>query len=182
MATNADQVVRYCPECGSIGPIGSPEYLVEDGIVMYPKTRKNVWKGHPMTWLLYEHEDGRFAAAPNAETATFTLGDPGWHRVGPVEMVTAAAIHASQPFTFHWLVELRPAFDHHPPFQATYYAGWMEHPLEATKTHDPLAAVRFARKEDAERVAGKLGHTLSCVWKAVEHGFATAGVTAPRGV
>jgi hypothetical protein len=135
-----------------------------------------------MTWLLYEHEDGRFAAAPNAETATFTLGDPGWHRVGPVEMVKVAANPASQPFTFHWLVELRPAFDHHPPFQATYYAGWMEHPLEATKTHDPLAAVRFARKEDAERVAGKLGHTLSCIWKAVEHGFATACVTAPRGV
>lgn len=86
---------------------------------------------------------------------------------------------ALQPFTFHWLVELRPAFDGHPHFEATYYAGWLD--VEPAKTRDPLAAARFARKEDAERVAEKLGHTLSCVWKAVEHGFASDGVALDGG-
>jgi len=99
------------------------------------------------------------------------LGEPG--RLSP----SSRGVPASQPpFTFHWLVELRPAFEGHPHFEATYYAGWMEHPLEAAKTKDPLAAARFARKEDAERVAKKLGHTLSCVWQAIEHGFSTDGV------
>ncbi len=37
-------------------------------------------------WLLYEHEDGRYAVAPSAEAATFAHGDPKWHRVGPVEL------------------------------------------------------------------------------------------------
>jgi hypothetical protein len=64
-----------------------------------------------------------------------------------------------------WLVELRPAFEGHPSFPATYYAGWKDG-LDAAKTADPNAAPRFTRKEDAERVAAKLGHTLSCVWKA----------------
>lgn len=35
-------------------------------------------------WLLYEHEDGRHAAAPSANAATFAAGDPRWHRVGPL--------------------------------------------------------------------------------------------------
>lgn len=35
-------------------------------------------------WLLYEHDDGRYAVAPNAEAATFAHGDPKWHRVAPV--------------------------------------------------------------------------------------------------
>jgi len=35
-------------------------------------------------WLLYEHEDGGYAAAPNAAAATFAAGDPAWHRIGPV--------------------------------------------------------------------------------------------------
>lgn len=79
------------------------------------------------------------------------------------------------PFTFHWLVELRPAFHHHPPFPATYYAGWIDG-IEAAKTTDPLEAVRFTSKDHAERMAKRLGFTLSCVWTAVEHGFATDGV------
>lgn len=37
-------------------------------------------------WLLYEHDDGRHAVAPTAESATFSKGDPAWHRVGPVEV------------------------------------------------------------------------------------------------
>lgn len=37
-------------------------------------------------WLLYEHDDGRYAVAPTAEAATFAKGDPVWHRVGPVEV------------------------------------------------------------------------------------------------
>jgi hypothetical protein len=38
-------------------------------------------------WVLYGHDDGRHAVAPSAEAATFTRGDPGWHRVGPVEVL-----------------------------------------------------------------------------------------------
>jgi Lar family restriction alleviation protein len=36
--------------------------------------------------VLYEHEDGRYAVAPSDESATFTSGDPKWHRVGPVTL------------------------------------------------------------------------------------------------
>lgn len=41
-------------------------------------------------WLLYEHEDGRYATAPSADAATFAVADPKWHRVGPV----GVALHA----------------------------------------------------------------------------------------
>lgn len=67
-----------------------------------------------------------------------------------------------------WLIELRPAFKGHPPFPATYYAGWMNGP-ECARTHDARSAPRFARKEDAEKVAGHLLGTLSCIWKAVAY-------------
>lgn len=115
---------------------------------------------------------------------------PGCHRDGTMNLACPECSHryntiaegevtqgapTPAPFDFHWLVELRPAFAHHPHFDATYYAGWMADPMDAAKTKDPLAAARFARKEDAEQVADKLGHTLSCIWTAVEHGFA-AGI------
>lgn len=41
-------------------------------------------------WLLYEHEDGRHAAAPSANAATFATGDPRWHRVGPLAVALPA--------------------------------------------------------------------------------------------
>jgi hypothetical protein len=81
----------------------------------------------------------------------------------------------------YWLVELRPAFDGHPSFAPTYYAGWMESPVEATKTTDVHASPKFTRKEDAQRVAKQLGHTLSCVWEAVEHGFYDRPAAANSG-
>jgi hypothetical protein len=81
---------------------------------------------------------------------------------------------AATSVEFYWLVELRPAFDGHPPFPATYYAGYREDPLGAAKTTDPNACPKWARKEDAEKVAEKLGGTLSCIWQAVEHGFESA--------
>lgn len=37
-------------------------------------------------WLLYEHDEGWFAVSPSSEAATFAHGDPGWRRVGPVEV------------------------------------------------------------------------------------------------
>jgi hypothetical protein len=49
------------------------------------------------TWTLFEHDDGRYAVAPSAEAATFTRGDPGWHRVGPVEMHGAVASEGREP-------------------------------------------------------------------------------------
>lgn len=45
----------------------------------------------PSDWLLFEHDDGRFAAAPNDRAADFTRGDPAWHRAGLV------TIHGAQP-------------------------------------------------------------------------------------
>ena len=42
-----------------------------------------------MNALLYEHEDGRMRVAIGP--ATFTAGDPAWHRGGPVEVEYAAA-------------------------------------------------------------------------------------------
>lgn len=41
-------------------------------------------------WLLYEHEDGRYAAAPTVNAARFASGNPAWHRVGPVSVHIAA--------------------------------------------------------------------------------------------
>lgn len=38
-----------------------------------------------ITTLLYEHEDGRYAVNPD------TTGDPGWHRLGPVDLGALAA-------------------------------------------------------------------------------------------
>lgn len=40
----------------------------------------------PAGAILYEHEDGRYAVAASPGAATFTNGDPKWHRVGPVEV------------------------------------------------------------------------------------------------
>lgn len=91
----------------------------------------------------------------------------------PVSASGTEGVQEPTGWDYFWLVELRPAFEGHPNFPATYYAGWMSGSLDPAKTQDPLAAARFARKEDAEQVAQKLGHTLSCVWAAVEHGFAT---------
>ena len=82
---------------------------------------------------------------------------------------------------FYWVVELRPAFGGHPAFPPTYYAGWMKSPLDAARTYDVHASPKFTSKEDAQRVADKLGHTLSCVWRAVEHGFHAAAHPAPTG-
>ena len=40
------------------------------------------------TWLLFEHQDGRRAVCLDGEQH-FTAGDPGWHRVGPVQVHAA---------------------------------------------------------------------------------------------
>ena len=75
-----------------------------------------------------------------------------------------------KPISF-WLVELRPAFEGHPPFQATYYSGYRFDPLNEAKTHDPNRAARFLYRYDAHVVATKLMPTKSCVWMATEHIF-----------
>lgn len=70
-------------------------------------------------WLLYEHDDGRHAVAPNAEAATFAHGDPTWHRVGPVEvpdgMATALKIVQAEIARAEALLAVedggRPVFD-----------------------------------------------------------------------
>ncbi|MEK6419980.1 MAG: hypothetical protein V4801_10265 [Burkholderia gladioli] len=40
----------------------------------------------PITGLLYEHDDGRWAVAADAESAHFARDVPEWHRQGPVEI------------------------------------------------------------------------------------------------
>ncbi len=37
--------------------------------------------------LLYEHDEGRYAIAASADLADFAIGNPAWHRVGPIEIV-----------------------------------------------------------------------------------------------
>jgi hypothetical protein len=39
-----------------------------------------------VTPILYQHDDGRYALAGSEELATFTVGDPAWHRV-PLDVV-----------------------------------------------------------------------------------------------
>jgi hypothetical protein len=51
--------------------------------------------------------------------------------------------------TTMWLVELVPAFEEHPPFQTTYYAGYRFDLLNEAKTFDPNRAARFLYKYDA---------------------------------
>jgi hypothetical protein len=99
--------------------------------------------------------------------------DNRYYSIERVRSALAAHPKAPQaaPMDSYWLVEMRPAFKNHPPFSATYYAGWMDHPLDAAKTTDPHATPKFTRREDAEKVAGNLGGTLSCVWQAIEHAY-----------
>jgi hypothetical protein len=122
------------------------------------------------------HELLAVARAALRDAATPRVPQPdSVHLSGAQGDVSGAAASESGSltagFNFYWLVELRPAFAGHPGFEATYYAGYMDGP-EAAKTRDPNAAPKWERKVDAEAVASKIGHTLSCVWEAVEHGFA----------
>ena len=70
-----------------------------------------------------------------------------------------------------WLVELRPAFEGHPPFPTTYYSGYQLDELRAGTTLDPNRAAQFRYKYDADVVAMRLLPTKSCVWRATEHIF-----------
>jgi len=36
--------------------------------------------------ILYEHHDGRRKVASSPDAAQFTQGEPGWYRVGPVDV------------------------------------------------------------------------------------------------
>jgi len=69
-----------------------------------------------------------------------------------------------------WLVELRPAFEGHPPFPPTYYAGYRDG-IHEVMTTDPNRAARFMYRYDAHVVAQKLLPTKSCIWMATEHIF-----------
>jgi hypothetical protein len=77
--------------------------------------------------------------------------------------------------TTMWLVELVPAFEEHPPFQTTYYAGYRFDLLNEAKTFDPNRAARFLYKYDADIAAMKLLPSKSCVWRAREHMFYDSG-------
>jgi hypothetical protein len=68
-----------------------------------------------------------------------------------------------------YVIQLVPAFQPHPEFKVTYYAGYVKPPKFAPEeTHDIVAAARWVDKEEAQQVASFLLNTLSCVWRVVE--------------
>lgn len=80
--------------------------------------------------------------------------------------------HTPRPSKYrepNFVIQLVPAFDGHPEFTVTYYAGILKPPcFEAHTTHDVGAAARWIDREEAEKVAGHLMNTKSCIWKVVE--------------
>jgi hypothetical protein len=71
-----------CMAAGSAPRLRNPGESVEDYRIAMGWDKPSE---ATMSAILYEHEDGRHAIAPTAEAATFTAGDPKWHRVGPVD-------------------------------------------------------------------------------------------------
>jgi hypothetical protein len=68
-----------------------------------------------------------------------------------------------------FVIQLVPAFQPHPEFPVTYYAGYFKSPKwEAEQTNDIHAAARWSAKDEAQKVADALLPSLSCVWKVVE--------------
>jgi len=60
-----------------------------------------------MNWLLYEHDNGRYAVAPSAEAATFANGAPAWHRVGPVAVPAARLLSREELYA---IVNREPSY------------------------------------------------------------------------
>jgi len=80
-----------CNHTGGVGSEhdGRPEAWMLPPIYLDAQERaQRRWGGWTATseGLLYEHEDGRRKLARSAADAAFTCGDPGWHRVGPVDL------------------------------------------------------------------------------------------------
>lgn len=80
---------------------------------------------------------------------------------------------------FYWLIELRPAFEGHPPYPATYYAGYELSAGNMAWTTNPNLAPKWMSKDAAECVSKQLCHTLSGIWQAVEHGSEEPDVCGP---
>ena len=49
------------------------------------------------TATLFEHEDGRHAVWNGTDSPPWTIGDPKWHRVGPVDVSSIAPTHDASP-------------------------------------------------------------------------------------
>lgn len=60
---------------------------------------------HP---ILYQHSDGRTALVDSPEQADFAVGDPEWHRVGPVDIVRMGCV-MPPPAAHALLADLREA-------------------------------------------------------------------------
>jgi hypothetical protein len=68
-----------------------------------------------------------------------------------------------------FVIQLIPAFQPHPEFPVTYYAGYFKSPKwEPEQTNDIHAAARWSAKDEAQKVADTLLPSISCVWKVVE--------------
>jgi hypothetical protein len=72
---------------------------------------------------------------------------------------------------FCWLIE--SVMTDGTPSMASYYAGYSDEQRLGIPAHttDPNAAPRWARKEDADIVAGHLMNGINFHWVATEHGF-----------
>ena len=76
----------------------------------------------------------------------------------------------SDAMEFCWLVELFEG-DGTGNSAGLYHTGFVDIGGHSRTTRKPHEARRYSR-EQAERVAEKLGTTLTGTWRAVEHGFA----------
>lgn len=84
----------------------------------------------------------------------------------------AVAEARAVPEEFCWLVELFEG-DGTGNSAGWYHTGFVDIGGHSRTTKSPYEARRYASRDQAERVAAKLGHTLTGTWKAVEHGFST---------
>lgn len=66
-----------------------------------------------------------------------------------------------------WAIQLCPAFEAHPPFPDTFYAGYRVSAMEAAQTSDREHVPTWSQRDAARAVADSLLPTKSCVWKVV---------------
>ena len=99
------------------------------------------------------------------------------HEDAIVMLRTALAVTPdAQPVAqdeFCWLVELFEG-DGTGNSAGCYHTGFVDISGHSRTTKNPHQARRYATREQATQVAGKLCTTLPGTWRAVEHGFAAA--------
>lgn len=106
MASDAAAQPDHIGEASEMVAAARPDDHIADA-------RKLVTAAQGVDWLLYEHDDGRYAVAQTAEDATFTRGEPAWHRVGPVTIYGRAAVAPPDGRNADYVVTLHGSSDAH---------------------------------------------------------------------